>query len=172
MIRRPPRSTLFPYTTLFRSRLLAEQELRVRPRDDADGARQREEREGAPAGGRLLAAVEVDIHLAGEAPAQHIGIGHEQAEARLANGAPDRARRRQRVGELRHVAVVDASVREEAIHEHETGQLDGALGGRRGRGRGGGGGGRWWRLRRERKGDGDERDEQRGPHLGLLAVSV
>src|SRR2546422_8147330 len=26
MIRRPPRSTLFPYTTLFRSRLLAEEE--------------------------------------------------------------------------------------------------------------------------------------------------
>src|SRR5207253_2512769 len=65
--------------------------------------------------------------------------------------------------ELRQVAVVDASVREEAIHEHETGQLDGA------RGRGGGG---WGRLRRGRKGDGDERDEQRGPHLGLLAVSI
>src|SRR5216117_4474421 len=95
----------------------------------------------------------------------HIGIGHEQAEARLADGAADRARRRERVNELRHVAVVDASVREEAIHEHETGQLDGALGG-------GGGGGRWWRLRRERKGDGDEREQQRGPHLGLLAVSI
>src|SRR3712207_8066546 len=31
MIRRPPRSTLFPYTTLFRSRRLA----RLRPRDRA-----------------------------------------------------------------------------------------------------------------------------------------
>src|SRR3989449_5797742 len=29
MIRRPPRSTLFPYTTLFRSRLVAEAERRV-----------------------------------------------------------------------------------------------------------------------------------------------
>src|SRR2546427_8063781 len=29
MIRRPPRSTLFPYTTLFRSRELAEQRLRL-----------------------------------------------------------------------------------------------------------------------------------------------
>src|SRR5207245_10648935 len=68
--------------------------------------------------------------------------------------------------DLPQFAVVGASVREEAIHEHETGQLDGALGR---------GGGRWWRLRRERKGDGDEQDEQdeqRGPHLGLLAVSV
>src|SRR5260221_9061885 len=27
MIRRPPRSTLFPYTTLFRSRLIAEREI-------------------------------------------------------------------------------------------------------------------------------------------------
>src|SRR2546422_7456818 len=29
MIRRPPRSTLFPYTTLFRSRLVARQRLRA-----------------------------------------------------------------------------------------------------------------------------------------------
>src|SRR2546426_4888249 len=39
MIRRPPRSTLFPYTTLFRSKLVD----RVRPaaRDRADTARDR-----------------------------------------------------------------------------------------------------------------------------------
>src|SRR2546429_3645840 len=30
MIRRPPRSTLFPYTTLFRSRLRLDQDLRLR----------------------------------------------------------------------------------------------------------------------------------------------
>src|SRR2546430_7160540 len=30
MIRRPPRSTLFPYTTLFRSQLIARARLRVR----------------------------------------------------------------------------------------------------------------------------------------------
>src|SRR5690349_23832555 len=38
MIRRPPRSTLFPYTTLFRSRLVrktAEGEIRVRSRPRA-----------------------------------------------------------------------------------------------------------------------------------------
>src|SRR3712207_8519107 len=34
MIRRPPRSTLFPYTTLFRSRRLAAVVLRAHPRDD------------------------------------------------------------------------------------------------------------------------------------------
>src|SRR2546430_16252505 len=33
MIRRPPRSTLFPYTTLFRSRQRRRQEVRERPRD-------------------------------------------------------------------------------------------------------------------------------------------
>src|SRR3712207_7601962 len=32
MIRRPPRSTLFPYTTLFRSRLLRRGAFRVAPR--------------------------------------------------------------------------------------------------------------------------------------------
>src|SRR2546430_11543813 len=31
MIRRPPRSTLFPYTTLFRSHLQAEQDNRIQP---------------------------------------------------------------------------------------------------------------------------------------------
>src|SRR3712207_7125036 len=41
MIRRPPRSTLFPYTTLFRSRsaagiLLSPPEPRLLPLDDAD----------------------------------------------------------------------------------------------------------------------------------------
>src|SRR3712207_6989392 len=36
MIRRPPRSTLFPYTTLFRSLVAVED--RVRPRRDGHGA--------------------------------------------------------------------------------------------------------------------------------------
>src|SRR5256885_6983842 len=51
MIRRPPRSTLFPYTTLFRSHHLADAELRVgaapdelvRRRDDACAALARSE---------------------------------------------------------------------------------------------------------------------------------
>src|SRR5256885_8512651 len=42
MIRRPPRSTLFPYTTLFRSQ---------RPDGDAAGLRERKEGAGHPAGG-------------------------------------------------------------------------------------------------------------------------
>src|SRR2546422_7875714 len=42
MIRRPPRSTLFPYTTLFRSR---SPELPQRPRRPADAARHGDRRE-------------------------------------------------------------------------------------------------------------------------------
>src|SRR5690349_22371215 len=34
MIRRPPRSTLFPYTTLFRSQVVAHARLDQRPRDE------------------------------------------------------------------------------------------------------------------------------------------
>src|SRR3712207_9334049 len=39
MIRRPPRSTLFPYTTLFRSDLADEDRARLDLRADADDAR-------------------------------------------------------------------------------------------------------------------------------------
>src|SRR5256885_11982054 len=40
MIRRPPRSTLFPYTTLFRSRNVLEHELPGLAIDEADAVRQ------------------------------------------------------------------------------------------------------------------------------------
>src|SRR2546430_9108700 len=43
MIRRPPRSTLFPYTTLFRSRVV-----RVDPAESLRGGVQRPERGGVP----------------------------------------------------------------------------------------------------------------------------
>src|SRR2546429_4462652 len=39
MIRRPPRSTLFPYTTLFRSRIGAQQDLLVVRMNGQDGAK-------------------------------------------------------------------------------------------------------------------------------------
>src|SRR6266513_5876958 len=45
MIRRPPRSTLFPYTTLFRSHELALDLLLV---EDGEGARDRLRRRGVP----------------------------------------------------------------------------------------------------------------------------
>src|SRR3712207_7351518 len=54
MIRRPPRSTLFPYTTLFRSRLDRRPSRRRRRRDPADAARGRPgEPQPRPGGGRL-----------------------------------------------------------------------------------------------------------------------
>src|SRR3712207_7303737 len=45
MIRRPPRSTLFPYTTLFRSRPAPDRDRRRRPQRPADAGR------AAPEGG-------------------------------------------------------------------------------------------------------------------------
>src|SRR6266498_4803219 len=41
MIRRPPRSTLFPYTTLFRSRRRARRRCALRPRTGCRGTRPR-----------------------------------------------------------------------------------------------------------------------------------
>src|SRR3712207_8792017 len=56
MIRRPPRSTLFPYTTLFRSRALVH---RRRPVEDLDGRGdrhdERDDREDEPRVDRLRA---------------------------------------------------------------------------------------------------------------------
>src|SRR5258706_16443440 len=56
MIRRPPRSTLFPYTTLFRSRRSTRRSRREYPKKKPDG-RQRtgEPRRGSHRGGSSLA---------------------------------------------------------------------------------------------------------------------
>src|SRR5260370_32672018 len=83
MIRRPPRSTLFPYTTLFRSLLLGGTALTERGRRAAS-------RIGAATGARLLAetfparmergagrpAVDRLAYLAEQAEAQLAGVGH------------------------------------------------------------------------------------------------
>ena len=94
---------------------------------------------------------------------QHVGIGHEEADPSLTNRAAHGAGRWDRIDELWHVAVVDAGVRKEAVHQHQPRELQGGFRLRYRRGR---------RLCAQGKGDGGERDEQRGPHLGLLAVSV
>src|SRR2546430_7760623 len=52
MIRRPPRSTLFPYTTLFRSWVVLEPRVENRVRDQRQRTEQRLERE--PAGSRRV----------------------------------------------------------------------------------------------------------------------
>src|SRR2546429_6570055 len=65
MIRRPPRSTLFPYTTLFRSR--PEQDGTVRePGHEEDGCQEREterhEDERRPEPGSLSERREIAVH--------------------------------------------------------------------------------------------------------------
>src|SRR5437870_9630783 len=52
MIRRPPRSTLFPYTTLFRSQTLAKGALGARQTREARESLDRLERSAAVAAGR------------------------------------------------------------------------------------------------------------------------
>src|SRR5712664_4397377 len=54
MIRRPPRSTLFPYTTLFRSRVPPEPPVRTQESPGSNGARSRP----APRAGRPLRSEE------------------------------------------------------------------------------------------------------------------
>src|SRR2546425_10792974 len=68
MIRRPPRSTLFPYTTLFRSPLLLLVELDVEAERIVDPARLR--RPGVLQPCRLVLG---EHHLAGDVEAHHLG---------------------------------------------------------------------------------------------------
>src|SRR3712207_7001134 len=64
MIRRPPRSTLFPYTTLFRSRPEAGRDapLRLRVRREPGGAADPGVHEGGAAQERRGFAVQVQLH--------------------------------------------------------------------------------------------------------------
>src|SRR5258708_21235065 len=70
MIRRPPRSTLFPYTTLFRSRI-----------HQGVAQRLREQRVGQP-GNHRLAARTSGGHLGGDHPDEG-GAGREAVVTRL-----------------------------------------------------------------------------------------
>src|SRR3712207_7284063 len=65
MIRRPPRSTLFPYTTLFRSRSTLRLTCRTGPRGQADDTRSKshDDREGSTNGHHAA-----DLHAAREQP--------------------------------------------------------------------------------------------------------
>src|SRR3712207_7990399 len=72
MIRRPPRSTLFPYTTLFRSARVARSQLH------GVGARRREG-EGRVLGGRVRRAVVLEVPLPGRRRARgRVGEVHPQ----------------------------------------------------------------------------------------------
>src|SRR3989441_2515917 len=62
MIRRPPRSTLFPYTTLFRS---------------PPGGERLVERDGNRGGGGVAVPVDVGVHLVGPQPGQFLDRSEE-----------------------------------------------------------------------------------------------
>src|SRR2546426_11592018 len=116
MIRRPPRSTLFPYTTLFRSSLREALQLVVRNELDAAGADPGQRREPAchplvEARGRALPLLRQDGSL-------HLHLGEDRLEhvheGRLAGGegevdALDAGGDRQPgVGDHQRIAVAEA----------------------------------------------------------------
>src|SRR3712207_340559 len=97
MIRRPPRSTLFPYTTLFRSDGLADQLLVVPAAVDVRGVQEGDPEVQRPVDRRDgLGAVGGAVHLAHAHAAQAEG-GHLQA----AEGAPGDGR-----GAARHARIL------------------------------------------------------------------
>src|SRR2546430_12615136 len=68
MIRRPPRSTLFPYTTLFRSQ---EDEDGPLDRLRGAGAARRDGTRGAAVADRVPRALEAQVHLCGRVAGIH-----------------------------------------------------------------------------------------------------
>src|SRR2546422_8564433 len=122
MIRRPPRSTLFPYTTLFRSALLAEERVAAVPgADRPDELLLREMEDEAPLGAQIpqgmqalhevVAAVELlygrRAHARHDAHAgDHVrAVG--ELDADLAEGRADRAHQ---VGDHVHGAALHRAV--------------------------------------------------------------
>src|SRR3712207_7766905 len=70
MIRRPPRSTLFPYTTLFRSLYLGHEDVLLARRKEAD----RQEERGRNAPGKEQESQEQDGPTVKKTPAQQRGV--------------------------------------------------------------------------------------------------
>src|SRR5256885_12296991 len=79
MIRRPPRSTLFPYTTLFRSRRAPDQDEGNRGGGAGRGARPRPGMT-APTFGRFFLPGPTDVHPDVQAAMQRAMIGHRSEE--------------------------------------------------------------------------------------------
>src|SRR2546422_11586684 len=94
MIRRPPRSTLFPYTTLFRSFLREPLHVLGFPREEAHGDEEREV--GVPVARRLEHVVQGALHQLPDAVA--VGPDHHAAAHRRIV----RQRSEEHTSELRH----------------------------------------------------------------------
>src|SRR2546425_879254 len=84
MIRRPPRSTLFPYTTLFRSLSDRDHQPAREARREGDNRRRREQRPSGRAPARPVKGLGHDGSCAAPDPqeggAPHPGLAHEGAE--------------------------------------------------------------------------------------------
>src|SRR2546427_7376095 len=87
MIRRPPRSTLFPYTTLFRSLIHAASETREEPEHAPDRERQRDrgardaerDADAEDDAGQEIAPEPVRPEgVAGARPPEHVGRVHRR----------------------------------------------------------------------------------------------
>src|SRR5690348_17639711 len=74
MIRRPPRSTLFPYTTLFRSGGAREQQGHRQPRDGAGGLRARHRR--LPGRGQRRGARTAGAHVPEDRKSTRLNSSH------------------------------------------------------------------------------------------------
>src|SRR3712207_9393594 len=94
MIRRPPRSTLFPYTTLFRSVLAVGA---VRPDLDGRVDRLHRARElaqvarvvggGGPPVVRSLVALVADLPVPDAVPLDHVGVAHPDRKSTRLNSS-------------------------------------------------------------------------------------
>src|SRR3989441_11206365 len=84
MIRRPPRSTLFPYTTLFRSRYMATDKPRIRPR--------------CPALASPVRWLDAKLRLVDELEADVTALARRRESTRGSASAPKRACRGRRSG--------------------------------------------------------------------------
>src|SRR5256885_11861739 len=80
MIRRPPRSTLFPYTTLFRSDLVLLRPLGVDGEDEGRIQHHGDGREVLGAVGDLLVDLGVDGDAAGVGDQQGVAVGRRSEE--------------------------------------------------------------------------------------------
>src|SRR3989442_461076 len=115
MIRRPPRSTLFPYTTLFRSVFVeqAEEAGGLPARSAGDRVHDAEPREEpvevrVPVRVHLVVAVQGEAAVRSQGPRDRRAVGRSGAEAILVDLLP--------VADVVHVTQVDRVVRVERAH--------------------------------------------------------
>src|SRR3712207_7689738 len=83
MIRPPPRSTLFPYTTLFRSREVYERVPELAARDGVDAGRRLVQQQNPWLGDERARERELLLHAAGEAAREPACEARDRKSTRL-----------------------------------------------------------------------------------------